>query len=329
MTTDSHDDNESLDYQFEDVDRAVVAIAVQLITKIARSDLLSESQRSVVNAIIGILGKLPRTSDPLYASFTLTGPRRTFGKHEIYHYWVVEVEDQQIEVSARGHFYRPSTGGDSFTSFRWVACPGFEPECQDFAASIQIVDDAKPFGTEIEDLDLTEPGYSISVTYDGEDVCDTADEEDEEEESNQINEDDHSTPELTACLWAFLDADTGVIYALAGRAYSLSGSDEVKLQILRGLSRHDYRSATRTKVPERFSIQYGDGSSRKGVTLVAAVNDPSSMLFGHLFAEMEKSLPTLPDLANDRPLVQKFSNDPLCIRTIVYEDAAGHCRANR
>ena len=35
--------------------------------------------------------------------------------------------------------------------------------------------------------------------------------------------------ELTANLWAFLDADTGAIYALPARAYVLDGDDDSKL----------------------------------------------------------------------------------------------------
>lgn len=59
----------------------------------------------------------------------------------------------------------------------------------------------------------------------------------------------------------------------------------------------------------------------------SAVHDLDAMLFEAVFAEMEETLPPLPDFANDRPVVQRFSNDPLCVRTIVFEDAAGKCRA--
>jgi len=143
----------------------------------------------------------------------------------------------------------------------------------------------------------------------------------------EMNESEKPMPELTACLWAFMDADTRLIYALGGRAYSLTGSDEVKLNILRGLSRYDFRSVERRKVPDRFGVQFGDGSRQSGMAAPSVVRDPDAMLFESVFAEMEKTLPPLPDFANDRPLAQRFSNDPLCVRTIAFEDAAGNCRA--
>ncbi len=327
------EDEDEEGYQFDDVDRTVVSITRQLITKVLRSDLLDNAQQEVLQAVARVFAALPETPN-LNASFSVIGPTREFGEHKIHHYWTVELEDQQIEVKAGGYFWRPSTGGDSFASFRWIACPGGETECQDFAESLGIVDDAKPFGSEIDELDLNEPGYSISVSLDGEDVGDETDEDwDEEGEDDEEGEEDatggeaHTTPELTACLWAFMDADTRRIYALGGRAYSLAGSDEAKLQILRGLSRHDYRSITRFKVPERFKIQFGDGSQRSGVASPRTVNDPSAMLFEDVFVEIEKTLPPIPDFANNRPLTQKFANDPLCVRTVVYEDAAGNCRA--
>ena len=42
--------------------------------------------------------------------------------------------------------------------------------------------------------------------------------------------------ELCLNLWAFADKETRYVYALAGRAYRLSGNDEEKLAILRALS---------------------------------------------------------------------------------------------
>lgn len=331
----SFQDNEPENYVFDNVDHAVVSITRQLIAKVLRSSLLGDSQLEVVRAIERVFVNLPKAGGELDASFTITGPRRKFGDHEIYHFWTVEVGNQLIEVLACGHFYRPSTGGDSFTSFRWVASPGFATDCQDFAASLRIVDDAKPYGTEIDELDLNEPGYTISVVYDTEEVLDGNDDEEEidDDENDEIDEDsamsgdDVLVPELTACLWAFMDAETQMVYALGGRAYWLSGSDEVKLQLLRKLSRYDYRSARRIKVPERFCILYGSGSKQSGVAAPSAMNDPNAMLFEDVFAELEKELPPVPDFANNRPMAQAFSDDPLCVRTIVFEDAAGNCRA--
>jgi hypothetical protein len=164
MSVDPDEDN--LGYEFDEVDHVVVAITQQLISKVLESCLLNDAQREVVLAIGQELAQLPYTPSNLNASFSLISPRRKFGDHEIYHHWGVEVGGDEIRVGAGGHFYRPSTGGDSFTSFRWVAWPGCETECQEFSSSLQLVDDAKPFGTEIEELDLSESGYTVSVTID-------------------------------------------------------------------------------------------------------------------------------------------------------------------
>ena len=224
-------------------------------------------------------------------------------------------------MGSGGHFYRPSTGGDSFTSFRWVAYPGHPTDCQDHTPSLQIVDDAKPFGTEIEELDLGEPGYSVSVMIDGEDIA-TDDLEDEECDNAEL-----TGSELTVCLWAFLDADTQLIYALAGRVYRLSGDDKTKLKTLRELSRHDFRSVGRSKVSNRFTITYDDGTQRQGFVTPQTFFDPSAMLFEEVLKELEEQLPPLADFVSDTQLRQKLPDDLLGARTIVYEDAHGFCLA--
>ena len=321
-----HADDEVAAYQFDDVDRAVVSITRQLIKKVLLSRLLrGDAQRNVVRAVARVFAELPRPANKLNASFSVIGPTRKFGDHEVDHYWAVEVEGHQIEVRAGGDFYRPSTGGDTFASFYWVASPGCETDCQDYLSTLGIVDDGNPFGTEIDELNLNEPGYSIGVTHDRKDVPDeTSDEHNADGEPGDYAE---PLPELAACLWAFMDANTQLIYALGGRAYSLSGSDEVKAQVLRELSRHDYRTVKRVRVPERISVQYADGSQQSGVAPPSAMNDPNVMLFEDVFAEIEEALPPLPDFVSNRPAVQRFPNDLLCVRTLVYEDAAGNWRA--
>lgn len=324
----SDDQNvDDVGYEFDEVDLAVVAITQQLIAKVLESRLLSAAERAVVLAISKVLTELPDTPSDLNASFSLIGPRRKFGDHEIHHYWSVEVEGEEIRAGAGGGFYRPSTGGDSFTSFRWVAWPGYATECQDYSPSLQIVDDAQPFGTEIEEVDLGEPGYSVSVMLDGEDVGEDDELEDDELEDDGCDNAELTRGELTVCLWAFLDADSQLIYAVSGRTYRLSGDDEGKLKTLIELSRHDFRSVGRSRVPNRFAVTYTDGSQKPGFAAPQAVFDPSAMFFEELMKEMEQQLPPLPDFDRDTQMRQKLPDDPLGVRTIVYEDAHGNCRA--
>lgn len=317
-------------YLFDEADEAVLATTKLLVTKVLGSHLPSDAEREVVFTIANALASLPDVVSNLNISFTLTGPRRKFGDHEIYHFWTVEFVEDQIEIASGGHFYRPSTGGDTFTSFRWGAYPGFETECHEYSSSLRIVDDAKPFASEIHDLDLSERGYSVTAMIDGEDVGDEND--DEEEEDDDCSDDEHESPdtangELTVCFWAFLDANTKLIYALAGRAYWLTGDDESKLQTLRQLSRCDFQSVGRVRVPGRFAISFTDGTKEEGYATVQQMNDPSAMLFEELLSEMEASLPPLADFEHNKPVTPKFPEDPLSVRTIVYEDESGSCRA--
>jgi hypothetical protein len=325
MSEDQDEDN--VGYEFEEVDHAVVAITQQLISKVLESCLLNDAERTVVIAIAKELAELPYTPSNLNASLSLIGPRRKFGDHEIYHHWKVEIEGEEIRVGAGGYFYRPSTGGDSFTSFSWVAWPGCETECQDFSSSLRIVDDAKPFGTEIEELDLGEPGYTVSVTIDGESVDEGDELSDDDAEGDGGDDTEPTSSELTVCLWAFLDADLKLIYAVSGRVYRLSGDDESKLQTLRELSRHDFHSVGRSSVPDRFCVSCVNGSRKQGFAPPDAVFDPSAMFFEELLNELEQQLPPLADFARDTQTRQKLPGDPLSVRTVVYEDAHGNCRA--
>lgn len=134
-------------------------------------------------------------------------------------------------------------------------------------------------------------------------------------------------PELTANLWAFLDSSTGMIYAVAGRAYQLSGTDEEMLATLRSLSKHDFQSATRIGLGDRFKVIYANGEEKIGVTKPQAMNDPNSMIFEEVLKQIEAAQPPISDFARDITIKQKFPEQPLCIRTTVFEDDAGVCRA--
>ena len=135
-------------------------------------------------------------------------------------------------------------------------------------------------------------------------------------------------PELIVNLWAYYDADSGIIYALAGRAYSLTGTDEERLHVLRLLSAGDYVTAKRYKVPERFTVEDPDGSEKKGFTIMEAVYDPSAQLFEEMFKNIESDLPPLPrfSLTEFQAEEQSLPADPLCVVTVLHEDGSGNVR---
>ena len=80
-------------------------------------------------------------------------------------------------------------------------------------------------------------------------------------------------------------------------------------------------------VPDRITLQYADGTKKSGLTTTQAVRDPNSLLFEEVFTELENALPPIPDFLSGQTKEQKFSNEPLCARTIVFEDEVGNCRA--
>jgi len=110
------------------------------------------------------LSKIPQvTQAEVTVHISLNGPRRWFGEHEIWHWWTVEIDKQFIQIRGNGHFYRKSTGGDSFTSLIWSAWPGKQATCLDYLDKLWMVDDSQPFPEEIASLDLTKPGFSLEV----------------------------------------------------------------------------------------------------------------------------------------------------------------------
>lgn len=345
-------------YIFDDTDREVVGLAMSLLAKIWQSKLVPEAQKPVLVTMVSMLDHMSEVvNDSLNASITLTGPRRTFGDHEIYHHWTVEASEGEVRVDAGGYFYRPATGGDAFTSFMWVAIPGSITDCRDFSEHLRIVDDAQQFGTEVLGLDLSQPGFSVRIEVDGEVVVDDDEEEvDDEDESYDDEEDDEfesdediaeddvvedetdwhfpvaspqngSTVQLAVCLWGFMDSGLELVYAVAGRVYALNGTDEEILRKLSILSRHDFLTVRRVKVPSRFRVVGPDGTDKKGYASPRALNDPSALLFNELLNELEKELPPIPDFGNRRAMKQSLGSDPLTCRTLIYEDERGACRA--
>ncbi len=167
MNTDGwKDDDESPNperYLFNEVDQRIVSSAVLLLEKIVRSSLITPAQLISVAKNLHVLTSLPQVSSEIIVSVCLSGPRRIFGEHEIHHYWNVDIERTRIDVYSGGYFYRESTGGDSFTLLQWTALPGTEADSNDYLALHWIVDDARPFDRDVEEIDLSEIGYSLEV----------------------------------------------------------------------------------------------------------------------------------------------------------------------
>ena len=178
--------NGSDEYILSQDDAIVINATKQLLWKIARWESISAMQLEVLAHVLQVFENLPSVSPEITATIQLISPTREYGSHLIHHFWEVEVEAMEIKVLSGGHFYRPSTGGDSFTSMIWRASPGFASEHSDYLHV--IVDDAKPYDIEVRDIDLSDSGYTLSVTDDYEEVIG----KESKEQEDQVDEESSS-----------------------------------------------------------------------------------------------------------------------------------------
>ena len=134
--------------------------------------------------------------------------------------------------------------------------------------------------------------------------------------------------EFVVNLWAIYDAGTGLVYALSGRAYLASGTENEKLALLQQRAATDYVTAKRYEVPDRFQVSFSDGTVQKKVARLNAVSDPDAQLFDEMFRNIESELPSLgnPSMPRDRSVAPKLPMNPLCVTTVLYEDNAGNIR---
>jgi hypothetical protein len=117
---------------------------------------------------------------------SVVSPRRQFGDIETFHWWEVDVEGQQVSISASGHFCRPSTGGDTFTTMSWTAWPGNEPDFADYRDHLAIVPDVMSFEDAVAALDLSDTNYKIRVEdYDNPLLEECSEEEPQDEEDSE------------------------------------------------------------------------------------------------------------------------------------------------
>ena len=153
-----------------------------LLRKISQLPAIRPRQREAVARVLGVFENLPRISEELHIAVSLAALRHFYGEHKkISHWWRVAVAGNELEV----YFYRPSTGGDSFTYMEWHDMPGREAAYDDWFDRHRIVDDAQPCEIEVAGLAITEPGYWLSVELDGEELGSEEDEECEEKRNEE------------------------------------------------------------------------------------------------------------------------------------------------
>jgi hypothetical protein len=95
---------------------------------------------------------------------SVSSPRRKFDEIETWHWWEVATEGERLSISSGGHFYRPSTGGDSFTTMTWTAIPEEASDLEDYRESLWMVPDVRSFHDGVASIDFAVGGYTVEVT---------------------------------------------------------------------------------------------------------------------------------------------------------------------
>ena len=142
----SSDCNEvPIKYESTRSDSPLVGAAIVLLDKVIKSGVLSPAQLVSIAKLFQVYCRLPRITPGLEIKVTITSPRNKFGDVETYYWWDVGVQDEMLEISSGGHFYRPSSGGDTFSIMRWIISPGYDAEFDDYLENLSIVPDACSF----------------------------------------------------------------------------------------------------------------------------------------------------------------------------------------
>jgi len=97
-------------------------------------------------------------------------------------------------------------------------------------------------------------------------------------------------PTVAANLWAFAEADSSCVRALAGRAYLLAGQPADSDGILRNLAAADWLLARRLPVPGAFSVAI-DGQAVRNRADVSAVSSQQDSLFVPVLEQIEQEIP--------------------------------------
>lgn len=182
-------------YLLSPVDDEQIGAAKLLVEKVIHSGAARPAEIVSAAKLLHALTCLPRVTEGLDVYLSVIGPRRTFREIETYHWWNVRLEDVYWQLDCGGHFYRPSSGGDTFTTMTWEASPGERPEFSDYSHLHRIVPDLQTYANGIAGIDFSTGEYRIEIQdADNQLLDDLADEESKEEE-DEGESDEGTEPE--------------------------------------------------------------------------------------------------------------------------------------
>lgn len=179
----------SLQYSLNSRDKELIAAAGLFLRKAVRASVLTPAQVVTAAKILHAVERVPLPARDVNASVSIQGPARWFGEIETWHWWEVKVEERVLSILSGGHFYRKSTGGDSFTTLSWTVAPGEEAEYDDYLEDLRIVPDVQPFELAVKSLDFSKGPYTPIVSDADNALLDG--EEEEEDEELELEDEEH------------------------------------------------------------------------------------------------------------------------------------------
>ena len=129
--------------------------------------------------------------------------------------------------------------------------------------------------------------------------------------------------ELALNLWAYLDQGLGLVYALAGKAYALTGSEKEKLTMLHQLAPTDHISVKRQAVPKNFQVIDGD-ETHEGVVAPTTLREAMAQVFEGVIQSIEAELPPIPNFETNEFTPQRIPQEYLSCLTFLLEDDMGN-----
>ena len=100
--------------------------------------------------------------------------------------------------------------------------------------------------------------------------------------------------ELCVNLWFCFDKETGFVSAISGRGYFLTGSDEQKNIILKGLAASDFLNAKWLPIPDSYKTNLINTDDNKSATFSGVIHASTIDVLGlDLFEDVFKQIETI------------------------------------
>jgi len=184
-THDTQHGGDAQSYQLSARDEKLLAAAKALLQKVIQGGKATPAQLVSVAKLLHALDRLPRVTGDVSIHLSVGSPRRSFGEIETYHWWDVTLEYGTLRLLSGGHFYRPSTGGDTFTTMTWEVNPGGASDFSDYQEDNRIVPDICSYEEGVGRVDFAAGGFTIDVTDEDNPLLEEAEAEDEEEDEQE------------------------------------------------------------------------------------------------------------------------------------------------